>query len=68
MLGYSTPLTVDVPTTGSLTDDVVRNAAEAPDAVVFSRPSPDGWTDVTAAEFLDQVRAVAKGQIGRAHV
>ncbi len=63
MLGYSTPLTVDVPTTGSLTDDVVRNAAEAPDAVVFSRPSPDGWTDVTAAEFLDQVRAVAKGLV-----
>ena len=33
---YSSPLTVDIPTMGNLTDDVVRNAAEAPDDVAFS--------------------------------
>jgi len=62
---FSTPLTIEVPATGNLTDDVVRNAAEAPDAVVFSRPAPDGsgWADVTAATFLAEVRGVAKGLV-----
>ncbi|KAA1428953.1 AMP-dependent synthetase/ligase [Nocardioides antri] len=65
MREYSTPPTVDIPTSGNLTDDVVRNAAEAPDDVVFSRPSTesDGWSDVTAAEFLAEVSAVAKGLV-----
>ena len=63
MREFSTPLTTAVPATGNLTDDVVRNAAEAPDAVVFSR-RPKGsetWDDVTAAAFHSQVRGVAKG-------
>ena len=59
------PLTAGVPATGNLTDDVVRNASEAPDAVAFSRRSPgaDDWQDVTAAEFLAEVRGVAKGLV-----
>jgi long-chain acyl-CoA synthetase len=60
---FSTPLTTAVPATGNLTDDVVRNAAEAPDAVAFSR-RPRGsetWDDVTAAAFHTEVRGVAKG-------
>jgi long-chain acyl-CoA synthetase len=33
-----------------------------PDLALFSIPTADGgWSDVTAAEFLDQVRALAKG-------
>jgi long-chain acyl-CoA synthetase len=60
---YSTPLAVDLPMTGNLTDDVLRNAAEHPEAAVFSRRTPDGWADVTAAEFLSLVRAVAKGLV-----
>ena len=63
MREFSTPLTVDVPQTGNLTDDVVRNAAEAPEAVVFSRRTAEGWADVTAAEFLAEVSEVAKGLI-----
>ncbi|MEV7428777.1 AMP-dependent synthetase/ligase [Nocardioides sp. NPDC092400] len=64
MREFSTPLTIEVPGTGNLTDDVVRNAEEAPDAVVFSRPAGDGaWSDVTAAEFLAEVTAVAKGLV-----
>ncbi|MDN4172977.1 AMP-dependent synthetase/ligase [Nocardioides sp. SOB77] len=64
MREFSTPLTIEVPGTGNLTDDVVRNAEEAPDAVVFSRPAGDGgWSDVTAAEFLAEVSAVAKGLV-----
>ncbi|WP_436698338.1 AMP-dependent synthetase/ligase [Nocardioides sp. BYT-33-1] len=62
MREYSTPQTIEIPTTGSLTDDVVRNAAEAPRAVQFSRATADGgWDDVTCADFLTEVTAVAKG-------
>ncbi len=63
MREFSTPLTIEVPTTGNLTDDVVANAREAGDAVVFSRNTGQRWEDVTAAAFLDQVSAVAKGLI-----
>jgi long-chain acyl-CoA synthetase len=60
---YSTPMTVDVPQTGNLTDDVVSNARDHADLVVFSRAGADGWSDVTAAQFLSQVQGVAKGLI-----
>ena len=65
MREYSTPQSVDIPAGGNLTDDVVRNAAEAPDAVVFGRPAGggDGWDDVTAAAFLREVSGVAKGLV-----
>ncbi len=68
MREFSTPMSgplASAPVTGNLTDDVVRNAAEAPEAGVFARRSPDSeeWLAVTAAEFLDQVRGVAKGLI-----
>ncbi len=63
MREFSTPLTIENPSTGNLTDDVVINAREAPGAVVFSRRAGSAWQDVTAAEFLDEVRAVAKGLI-----
>jgi long-chain acyl-CoA synthetase len=64
---YSSPLNVEIPATGNLTDDVVANAADAPDGVVFSRRSDEGadrgWRAVTAAEFLAEVRGVAKGLV-----
>jgi long-chain acyl-CoA synthetase len=60
---FSTPLTVEIPATGNLTDDVVRNALDHPEAIVFSRQTPDGWVDVTAARFRDEVAAVAKGLV-----
>ncbi|WP_435769332.1 AMP-dependent synthetase/ligase [Nocardioides sp. SYSU DS0651] len=64
MREYSTPQTVEVATTGNLTDDVVRNADEAPEAVQFSRPDgDDGWDDVTCLAFLQEVTAVAKGLV-----
>ncbi|WRZ91351.1 long-chain fatty acid--CoA ligase [Streptomyces sp. NBC_01007] len=52
-------------THGSLADIPFDNAAAAPLEPVLSRKTPDGdgWTDVTAAEFADQVLAVAKGLI-----
>ncbi|MBB3089424.1 AMP-dependent synthetase/ligase [Nocardioides albus] len=64
MREFSTPATYVVPPTGNLTDDVVRNAAEAPGVAVLSRPGADGsWADVTSSEFLAEVSAVAKGLI-----
>ena len=63
MREYSTPLALDLPGTGNLTDDIVRNAAEAPDAVVLARRAAESWIDVTAREFLAEVARVAKGLI-----
>lgn len=62
MREYSTPQTIEIPRTGNLTDDVVSNAAEAPQTVQFSRANADGgWDDVSCATFLAEVSAVAKG-------
>jgi long-chain acyl-CoA synthetase len=58
---YSVPLNVEIAASGNLTDDVVANAAEASDKVVFSRRTRDGWDDITSAAFLTDVRAVARG-------
>lgn len=63
MREFSTPLSISLPTTGNLTDDVVTNAREAADVAVFSRATADGWVDVTAGRFHDEVRAVAKGLV-----
>jgi long-chain acyl-CoA synthetase len=66
MREYSTPPSMEPPTSGNLTDDVVVNAREAGDQVVFStRPATGSgeWTGITAGQFLDDVRAVAKGLI-----
>lgn len=60
---FSAPLNIEIAATGNLTDDVVGNAATAPDAVAFSRRTDDGWGEVTAAQFLTEVRAVAKGLV-----
>jgi long-chain acyl-CoA synthetase len=61
---FSTPLTIDLPKAGNLTDDVVVNAREAAEAAVFSRRGASGaWEDVTAEQFLAEVTAVAKGLV-----
>ena len=63
MREFATPMTVSIPSTGSLADDVVANATDAPDAVAFSRRTEEDWSDVTAAEFMVQVTAAAKGLV-----
>ncbi|MFI6014914.1 AMP-dependent synthetase/ligase [Streptomyces sp. NPDC051243] len=51
-------------THGSLADLPFDNASAAPDAVILSRKGENGtWTDVTAAQFAEQVQTVAKGLI-----
>ena len=63
MREFSTPMTVDIPQTGNLTDDVVTNARDHADDVVFSRKTGAEWVDVTAGRFLADVQAVAKGLV-----
>ena len=63
MLEYAAPALAQPDPLADLTDAVVRNAREAPNAVVFSRRRDGRWEDVTAAQFLDEVVALAKGLI-----
>ncbi|NAZ87948.1 AMP-dependent synthetase/ligase [Kineococcus indalonis] len=56
------PPLVPPATAGNLTDCVVDTAREVPGHVSVSRKQPDGaWRDVTAAQLLADVVAVAKG-------
>ncbi|MET7716600.1 AMP-dependent synthetase/ligase [Streptomyces sp. NPDC005407] len=63
MREFSLPALYEVPTDGNLTDLIRRNAAQHPDVAVMSRKEAGVWTDVTATQFLAEVRGVAKGLI-----
>lgn len=65
MREFSTPTAYRVPENGNLTDDVLAHLATTPDRVLFRRrrPGDDDWYDITAAQFRDQVVAVAKGLV-----
>ena len=61
---YSIPALVEVPAAASLADVVFTRAAQDPHAVVMRRRNGDGrWDDVTAAQFRDEVAALAKGLV-----
>jgi long-chain acyl-CoA synthetase len=61
---YSSPLTYPIPTEGNLAHDLTRTVEQASESILFSRSSDSGeWYDVSAADFLSQVNAVAKGLI-----
>ena len=64
MREYSTPASVDIPPSASLTDAVFERAASDPGRVVMRRTAGagnGGWQDVTAQQFADDVTALAKG-------
>lgn len=63
MREFSLPALYEVPSDGNLTDLIRRNAAQHPDVAVMSRKVDGRWQDVTATEFLAEVRATAKGLI-----
>ncbi|MDN3261479.1 AMP-dependent synthetase/ligase [Streptomyces sp. CSDS2] len=63
MREFSLPALYEVPADGNLTDIVRRNAAQHPDVAVIARKSQGVWQDVTAREFLAEVRTAAKGLI-----
>ncbi|WP_434588647.1 AMP-dependent synthetase/ligase [Streptomyces sp. A5-4] len=63
MREFSLPALYEVPTDGNLTDLIRRNATQHPDVAVMSRKVEGAWADVTATEFLAEVRTAAKGLI-----
>ena len=64
MLEYSIPALAEIPATCNAADVVTRRASEQPHAVMLRRKAADGtWSDVTAAQFKDEVHALAKGFI-----
>ncbi|MEV1287892.1 long-chain fatty acid--CoA ligase [Micromonospora sp. NPDC049679] len=63
MREFSVPPAVTIGDAANLTDPVWDNAELAPDSVQFTRPTPTGWTDVTCAQFRDDVVAVARGLV-----
>jgi long-chain acyl-CoA synthetase len=64
MRAFANPATYQVPAVGNLTDDVLRQVRERPDAIAFSRKRAGVWEDVDFAAFQREVVAVAKGLIG----
>ncbi|NUR86850.1 MAG: long-chain fatty acid--CoA ligase [Nonomuraea sp.] len=63
MREYSVPVLVDVPASASLTDTVFRRGEQEPGVLVMRRQVAGAWAAVTAAEFRDQVVAVARGLV-----
>ena len=60
---YVTEAIVPAATSGNLTNLVAERAWFEPERVMLSRPLGEGWQPVTAREFEEEVRAVAKGLI-----
>jgi long-chain acyl-CoA synthetase len=61
---YDMPALVKADPNANATDLLIDRVNETPDLPLFALPTSDGgWSDVTAAEFLQQVRALAKGFI-----
>ena len=61
---YFTPAIVDADPDANITDLLENRVAESPERVLFAlRTADGGWSDLTAAEFRDQVVALAKGFI-----
>ncbi|MFE5483181.1 AMP-dependent synthetase/ligase [Streptomyces sp. NPDC056527] len=64
MREFTVPPVEAAPQVGGLADAVFDHAERTPDRVTFGRKDADGqWQDVTAAQFRDEVLALAKGLI-----
>ena len=62
MKQFDMPAAVPADPDANATDLLVNRVAATPDLALFSLPQTDGtWKDLTATQFLEQVRAVAKG-------
>ncbi|MGH8792634.1 MAG: AMP-dependent synthetase/ligase [Stackebrandtia sp.] len=61
MREFAVPPIVELADDHNATDDLWKNADDFPDSVLFAVPDGDGWRDVTAAQFREQVVAVARG-------
>ncbi|MCU1576907.1 MAG: long-chain fatty acid--CoA ligase [Leifsonia sp.] len=57
------PAVVPADPDANATDLLIERVAATPDAALFSLPKDGGWVDVSSAEFLRQVIALAKGLV-----
>lgn len=63
MREVSVPSRYDVPATVNVADIVFEHAQNHPTEALYALRSGAGWTDLSAADFADQVNALAKGFI-----
>lgn len=64
MREFALPALYEVPADANLADLVRTNAARTPDLAVVARKSAAGeWQDVSAADFLAEVEAAARGLV-----
>ena len=64
MREFSVPATFTVGEHDTVVSSVYSHAADDPDHVIVQRLVDGTWTDVTCAQFADQVRSAALGLIG----
>ena len=63
---YDVPIKVNTDPSLNASDLLLERVALTPAHPIFSRQNPDGtWRNVTAQEFLDEVRSLAKGLIAQ---
>ncbi len=61
---FEVPAAVKADPEANATDLLIERVAATPDRALFSLPTADGgWEDVTSAQFLAQVVALAKGLV-----
>lgn len=63
MSEYSAKAQFTISDNESVVHTVFTHAERTPDLTVFSRPKGEGWVDITAKEFAEQVTGVANGLI-----
>ncbi|HYN56298.1 MAG TPA: long-chain fatty acid--CoA ligase [Motilibacterales bacterium] len=61
----SFPAVIELPITDTLASIPATRAAVSPDRPMYALRTGQGWTDVTAREFNDLVRSVARGLVAR---
>jgi long-chain acyl-CoA synthetase len=61
---FSVPAQVEIADSTNLTETLFSRAASDPAKVAIRRKSGESWTDVTVAEFRDDVAELAKGLMG----
>ena len=63
MREYTSPVMVPADPKANLTDAIVSAAMATPNRVAIRRQLAGAWTDVSSAQFRDQVVALAKGLV-----
>ena len=61
MVQFEVPTIVPADPQANVTDLLEKRVADTPQLALFAVPDGDGWRDVTAATFRDQVIGLAKG-------